>query len=333
MWKQITVVMVIAVLTTAGASWADEPSAEALHDDAEQRAEQPQAQAAAPAENSDAPVELGDFWLGVECYPAPPPLADQLGLSEHGGLVVEQVLPGSPAEHAGLRRHDVIVRAGDAAVAQIPDLARAVSEAGEKELKLEVIRSGERRELTATPARRPPEEQPQTWTEPPGEDDLERLWTWFGRVGPNEEWRRPFRLHFFQPGAILPPGAKMHPPLPADMRVTIRKEGNEPAQVTVERGEDVWEVSEHDLAELPDDVRPHVERMLGRMPVAGLEGFRVLPRRPGPLDEPPPRPEPPAARRPPGRDAERLQRHLENQMDEMNRRLEEMRRSLDRLRE
>ena len=269
---------------------------------------------------------MGDFWLGVDCYPAPPPLADQLGLSDQGGLVIERVVPDSPAERAGLQRHDVIVRAGERAVADIPDLIAAVNDAGEEELKLEIVRGGQRQEVTATPARRPRDDRPHVWREPPRGEDWDRLWQWFGRMELDEPWRRPFRLHFFHPGAILPPGAELHPPLPADMTVTIRKHGEEPTEITVQRGDDTWEVTERELDQLPDDVRPHVERMLGRWPIG--EGVRVLSRRPVRPGEP--APDAPPVEPPP--DAERFQRHLERQLDEVNRRLEEMRRSLDRWR-
>jgi hypothetical protein len=50
------------------------------------------------------------------------------------------------------------------------------------------------------------------------------------------------------------------------MSVVIRKEGDHPATITVKRGDEKWEVTEKELDKLPADVRPHVERMLGRGP-------------------------------------------------------------------
>ncbi len=304
MWRTIWIGLLAAVAATAAGVRAEEPPA---------------------GPNTDEAVELGEFWLGLECYPVPPPLAEQLGLEAQGGLVIEQVVPGSPAEQAGLKRHDVVVGAGEKPIAQIPELIAAVNEAGEGELKLEIIRGGKRQEITATPAPRPRDDRPRVWREPPRGEDLDRLWQWFGRVDPDADWQRPLRFHFFHPGAIVPPGADLHPPLPADVTVVIRKTGEEPTKITVRRGDDSWEVSEQDLDKLPDDIRPHAERMLGRFPVPGPGGVRILPRRPGqPADRAPEDfdlPEP---------DAEGFQQHLERQIDEMNRRLEEMRRSLDR---
>ncbi|MFW5693119.1 MAG: S1C family serine protease [Thermoguttaceae bacterium] len=288
--------------------------------------EPPAAVGPGPAEREPAEaVELGEFWLGVQCYPVPRPLADQLGLTEQGGLVIEEVVPESPAEKAGLKRHDVVVEAGGKPIAHIPELIAAVNAAGEEELTLGIVRGGKRREVTATPARRPPEDRPRRWREPPRGEDLDRLWQWFGRVEPDADWQGPLRFHFFHPGAILPPGAELHPPLPDDMSVVIRKKGAQPTRITVERGDESWEVSENELGKLPDDVRPHVERMLGRFPVTGPEGVRILPRRPGD-------PAMPEAFEKPAPNPEAFEHHLEQQIDEMNRRLEEMRRSLDRWR-
>ena len=55
------------------------------------------------------------------------------------------------------------------------------------------------------------------------------------------------------------------------MSVAITKEGNEPAKITVQRGNDKWEITEKDLDKLPADVRPFVEQMLGRG-MAGVVG-------------------------------------------------------------
>jgi hypothetical protein len=45
----------------------------------------------------------------------------------------------------------------------------------------------------------------------------------------------------------------------------ILKEGDKPTMITVKRGNDEWKIDEKGVAELPDDIRPHVERMLHGM--------------------------------------------------------------------
>jgi serine protease Do len=49
-------------------------------------------------------------WLGVSIQPLDPELAAALGVTERNGALVGGVVPGSPAEKAGVRRGDVITR-------------------------------------------------------------------------------------------------------------------------------------------------------------------------------------------------------------------------------
>ena len=49
-------------------------------------------------------------WLGVSIRPLDPALAEAVGVPDRRGALVGGVVPGSPAEKAGLRRGDVIVR-------------------------------------------------------------------------------------------------------------------------------------------------------------------------------------------------------------------------------
>ena len=66
--------------------------------------------------------------LGVATSPVAPQVAAQLNLPEGFGLTVDVVEPDSPADKAGLKQHDVIVRLGDQKVvnmAQLGTLVRA----------------------------------------------------------------------------------------------------------------------------------------------------------------------------------------------------------------
>jgi hypothetical protein len=50
--------------------------------------------------------------------------------------------------------------------------------------------------------------------------------------------------------------------LPKDLGVTIVREGNEPAKVTVKKGDKVYEITEKELDKLPEDLRPVIAPML-----------------------------------------------------------------------
>ena len=66
-------------------------------------------------------------WLGVAMEEVPEGLAKRLGLKLPAGVMVAEVVPGSPAQRAGLQADDVIVRWNGQKVADPMDLSRAVA--------------------------------------------------------------------------------------------------------------------------------------------------------------------------------------------------------------
>ena len=94
-------------------------------------------------------------------------------------------------------------------------------------------------------------------------DDWNTLHEWIERMQSDAVGRGPVQFRFMHPGTILPPGANVRPPLPDNMTVIITKEGAKPAKVVVRRNGESWEVTEKELDKLPDDVRKHVELILG----------------------------------------------------------------------
>ena len=89
-------------------------------------------------------------YLGVSTSPVPAALASQLKLPEGFGLVVDHVEPKGPADAAGLKQHDVIVRVGDQRLvntAQLGTLVRAQKPGDE--IKVAVVREGKETILKA----------------------------------------------------------------------------------------------------------------------------------------------------------------------------------------
>jgi len=72
----------------------------------------------------DRPEEIA--FLGVETQTLTPDIADQFDFEIQRGAIVARVTAGSPAEQAGLRRGDVIVRIGDDEINSASDLVNAV---------------------------------------------------------------------------------------------------------------------------------------------------------------------------------------------------------------
>jgi len=273
-----------------------------------------------------APIRLSDHWIGVECYPVGGALRAQLALPEGQGLVVQQVMPDSPAAKAGLQQYDVLVAAGGKPLGTIKDLVEAVDAAKGKKLSLELLRGGESTKLDVQPTKRPAEARPRPWPgdrgfpRVPGVEhpDWDQIQKWLERVQPGKDGRPPMRFRFFQPGWILPPGAPAQPPLPRNMSVAITKTGDDPARIVVKKGDQKWEVTEDEIDKLPEEIRPHIQRMLGGVPP-------VAPEQGKPFDFVPDWSMPPGIEVP-------SPEGLEKRMEEMNRRIEELRKSLDEMR-
>jgi len=258
----------------------------------------------------DVQVKLSDYWLGVECYPVTEAMRAQLGLAQGQGLAVEQVVPDGPAAAAGIKRHDVLLKAGGKPLGSIADLTAAVDAAKGKPLSLELIRAGKPMHIEVTPAKRPAETMPGPWAPPGSEAEAAKKWfEWFQQ---GAEGKPPMQFRFFHPGAILPPGAPVTPPLPANVSIAITRSGTEPAKIVVKRGDEKWEITENQLDKLPADLRPYVEQMLGRGPGAG-RGMRFdfvpdsVP--PAPALQPQPKP---------------LEKRMEKMLEDMNRRIERL---------
>ncbi|MBI2823086.1 MAG: PDZ domain-containing protein [Planctomycetia bacterium] len=188
-------------------------------------------------------VDAEEYWLGVACSDVPDKTRDELKLEKGQGLWVMDVVPDSPAAKAGLKKGDVLVMAGDVALADVKDLVKkvqSVKDAGD--LKIIVIRGGEKKEITAKPEKR----------------DVKRRTI--------ELRKGPFNVQILRPGHVLPPhmNLRWRHDLPEDMTVTITHHGKEPAKIAVKQGDKSWEVTEDKIDELPEDVRKHVDPMVGR---------------------------------------------------------------------
>jgi membrane-associated protease RseP (regulator of RpoE activity) len=214
------------------------------------------------------------YWLGVHCAPVPAMLRSHVTLPEKQGLVVLQVTPDSPAAKAGLAQYDVLLRVGGKPVADARDLLAAVEAAKETKLKVELIRSGKPQTIEVTPAKRPAQAANAT-AQVPEQGDWSTIESWLegmtrGQAGGGAN--PPVQFRVFGPGAIVPNNVLIPKPLPTNMSVAIAKEGNGPAKIKIQRGNDRWEITEKDLDKLPADVRPFVEQMLGRGMVGTVGG-------------------------------------------------------------
>jgi serine protease Do/serine protease DegQ len=86
--------------------------------------------------------------LGIEMVDLTPEVAKRLGVTTLEGVAIAAVQPGSPAEKAGLRDHDIVTAMNGRPIHTAPELrARLALTAIGEELELRVLRGGETRTI------------------------------------------------------------------------------------------------------------------------------------------------------------------------------------------
>jgi len=120
-------------------------------------------------------------FLGIGPAEVPPMLSAHLGLKEGKGILVGDVVKGSPAEKAGIEKNDVLVALDGYDIGGTRDFFNLMGErkAGER-IKIELIHRGEKKGVEVTLAPRP-REIPSL----PGlglDQDRENYWGWSPRI-------------------------------------------------------------------------------------------------------------------------------------------------------
>ncbi|HKP97278.1 MAG TPA: DegQ family serine endoprotease [Fibrobacteria bacterium] len=94
-------------------------------------------------------------WLGVSIQPVSQDMAEALGLKQRRGALVGDVVPGGPAEKAGLKRGDVILKLQGQDVRDANDLMNRIALIPPgSAIDLNVFRDGKERTLKAKAAKR-----------------------------------------------------------------------------------------------------------------------------------------------------------------------------------
>ncbi len=100
------------------------------------------------------PPESAEFWIGVPVSPVDPTLASHLPALKSGvGLIVNDVVKGSPAEVAGLLKNDILATM-DGKPLTNRSLIEQIQASQGRPMPLEILRGGKPLTITVTPARR-----------------------------------------------------------------------------------------------------------------------------------------------------------------------------------
>jgi membrane-associated protease RseP (regulator of RpoE activity) len=259
---------------------------------------------------------LPKYWIGLLGGTISPdsPLRAQLDLPENQGLIVARIVPDGPAAKAGLKQHDILLRANDKDLHEMQDLVELVLTEGPSKGKiaLEVLRHNKRETVNLTPEERP--------ANAPMPQQLGGLDGALGGsdLSPNDLFgqlsgRLPAEFRNFGPGVIVGGNGNGVGPgvanMPNGVSVSIQKQNDQPAHITVKRGSDTWDIVGDDpesLKKLPEDLRPFVEQMVqGHGKNMAMPNFNRGPGAPGAES---------------GRVRERLER-MEQRLEELQKRL------------
>lgn len=104
-----------------------------------------------PQGGQQAPNQKPVAYIGVLTREVPPELRSQFSLPEGFGLMIEEVMPGSPAEQAGLKMHDILLKLDDqqlVSMEQLMLLVRAKKKGDSVNLAL--ISSGQEKQVSVT---------------------------------------------------------------------------------------------------------------------------------------------------------------------------------------
>ncbi|MBI2217238.1 MAG: Do family serine endopeptidase [Candidatus Rokubacteria bacterium] len=185
-------------------------------------------------------------WLGIAIQDVTDELAKSFGVAEREGVLVAQVMDGSPAEAAGLKAGDVIVDFGGSPIKETPELQRKVAGVTPgQQIEVRVKRDGQTVPIKVTVGEMPSDE-PVAAAEPGDE-------SWGVRVEPlSPDFAQRFGIALT--GVIV---AEVSPGTPAD-RAGLRR-----GDVIMEiDGEPVTDVASFhgELAKVKESARLYVYR-------------------------------------------------------------------------
>jgi hypothetical protein len=219
-----------------------------------------------------APQAVSRYWIGVGGESVPEAIRAQVDIADNEGLLLGAVDPEGPAGKAGVQQFDILLKANGEPISSIAPLSELVGKQGEanSSIKMELLRRGKPVVVEVTPEERPAGPVAAV----PNRGERLGLFGPDGPFGPNGAFAGGEGFGGGQFGEML-----QGMPMAAGVSVSVARQDDGPAQVTVTQGDKTWTFDEGDkeaIAELPGDVRPMVEQMLseqGGVFQPGFEGF------------------------------------------------------------
>lgn len=211
-------------------------------------------------------IVVGKLWLGVGLKSIEGDLSEFLDTDK--GVLIEDVHEGSPAAKANIKKGDIVLAVDGKELAGPGDLLEVMKTAkADVALTLKIRRKNDEMEVKVTPEPRPNEVTMGI--------DLSNLQKEIGDANFTFEMLDPQKLEVFrmgQPaGVIAHAGSGMKGDLKLhivnkqdgkSLEVTIDREGDKPASITVTKDGETKTYTEEQIGELPEEIRGMVSPML-----------------------------------------------------------------------
>ncbi|MEW4564967.1 PDZ domain-containing protein [Bremerella sp. JC770] len=194
------------------------------------------------------------YWLGVQLAPVPEILKKHVERLKDGGAMVAGVAPESPAEKAGLKAGDHVLKVNDTVISSPEQMVDLVRDSDGKALTVRVLRGLEIESIAVQPEVAPQDmasSMPRIKRAPPGME--------MQPGQPNARFR------FFGPGQMVPPQVRLQAleqDMPQNMMIRVEREGDGPAKLHIEREGKSWDVTRENIDELPEDLQEVAKRYL-----------------------------------------------------------------------
>ena len=233
----------------------------------------------------EAEVAAPKYWIGLQGRPIDNRvLRTQLQLAGDVGVAIESVMPDSPAEKAGLRQDDILVAVDGEPLADLSYLQSVVAEKHDKPIELKVLRLAKEEVFKITPEQIPAEMLQRLAAQQQQQNPMGMMQG--GNFDPRalmEQLRQQGGqggMRMIGPGMIFGGQAGPGAQVPNGVSVNVTRNGDGPATITVQKGDQTWTVQGDDaeaIAKLPEDVRPFVDQILNRDDArfGGFPGFNL----------------------------------------------------------
>jgi hypothetical protein len=94
-----------------------------------------------------------EYWLGIICHPVKK--LEKASSNLKVGLVVDEVVPESPAVKAGIIKGDILIKVADQDLRKVDELVALIATCHDKKITLQIVRDGREQSMRVTLAPRP----------------------------------------------------------------------------------------------------------------------------------------------------------------------------------